>query len=232
MKTIQFVGILPMRKSENQSIMLFIAIVLLIVFAVAIVHAQQPFISFIEISESGLQGVAWSPDGQRLAVAVGNDVKLLTSNLEITSQFQGHTAKVNRVAWSSDGTKLASASDDTSVRIWDVVVGSPTFGNTLSILQHTHEVYSVAWSPAPNDNRLGTITLDSVVSTSESAFVYTNVEIWDIDTTAVVHTLSEQVNIAPWLAWSSDGSQLAIAHLTGELGYRVSVWNTATGQHQ
>ena len=36
---------------------------------------------------------------------------------------QGHTYAVNSVAYSSDGTQLASGSDDTTVRIWDVASG-------------------------------------------------------------------------------------------------------------
>lgn len=41
-----------------------------------------------------------------------------------TGQFirdlAGHTKGLSDIAWSSDGVHLASASDDTTVRIWDV----------------------------------------------------------------------------------------------------------------
>jgi len=37
--------------------------------------------------------------------------------------LKGHSSWVKSVSWSSDGTKIASASVDYSVRIWDVATG-------------------------------------------------------------------------------------------------------------
>jgi len=34
--------------------------------------------------------------------------------------YSNHTGKVNAVAWSPDGTRIASASDDTTVQIWQI----------------------------------------------------------------------------------------------------------------
>ena len=48
------------------------------------------------------------------------------------------------VAFSPDGMTLASAGQDSTVRLWDVETGQEKF----SILKgHTHRVYSVAFSP-------------------------------------------------------------------------------------
>ena len=65
------------------------------------------------------------------------------------------------VAWSPDGTRLATASDDQTVRMWD-----PTTGQTTTTLTgHTDRVNAVAWSPdgtrlatASNDQRCGSGT--------------------------------------------------------------------------
>jgi WD40 repeat protein len=59
----------------------------------------------------------------------------------------GHTNEVNGVAFAPDGRALATASDDQTVRLWDLgnrdqprQLGAPLTG-------HTDRVVGVAWSP-------------------------------------------------------------------------------------
>ena len=57
--------------------------------------------------------------------------------------LQGHTSAVLKVAWHPDGNRLASASTDHSVRVWD-----PTTGKLmLSLIDPSSEMKTVAWSP-------------------------------------------------------------------------------------
>jgi WD40 repeat protein len=59
-----------------------------------------------------------------------------------TRTLTGHTDYVRGIALSPDDVYVASASDDKTVRVWEVATGQP-----LRVLQgHTHWVLCAAWS--------------------------------------------------------------------------------------
>ena len=65
--------------------------------------------------------------------------------------------RVWSVAWSPDGTKVASGSEDNTVKIWETSTG--TCQSTLN--GHSHSVTSVAWN---NDGtKLASGSLDNTV---------------------------------------------------------------------
>ena len=90
--------------------------------------------------------VAFSPDGQRLAVAskIGIWIYDTTTDLELALlTFTGYRDNVSSVSYSPDGTTLASGSRDGWIRLWNVATGQLT----THWRGHTDGVNSMSFSP-------------------------------------------------------------------------------------
>ncbi|WP_158263095.1 pentapeptide repeat-containing protein, partial [Amycolatopsis sp. CA-128772] len=71
-------------------------------------------------------GVAFSPDGTRLATAGASDGTARVWDVmtgEVLNTFTGHTGSVRGVAFSPDGARLATADSGGTARVWDVMTG-------------------------------------------------------------------------------------------------------------
>ncbi len=75
--------------------------------------------------------IAWSPNGNQLAVSHVEGIHLYTIRLnesdvpEIAAWYPyiGHSEPVRAVDFNPDGTRLVSAGDDGTVRIWSTATG-------------------------------------------------------------------------------------------------------------
>ena len=85
--------------------------------AVNFAHSDLAGSSFTDAFQAA-SSVAFSPDGQLLAAGTGSGVVRLwrVADGQPTALYKGHTAKVWSVAFSCDGRRLASASENQTVR--------------------------------------------------------------------------------------------------------------------
>ncbi len=97
--------------------------------ATALQAGQQKEIRLLDLNQSRSkavdlgdgQAVAFSPNGELLAIAVGEQIHLLSvSDLSRISELRGHTQSVDHLAFSADGEKLLTGGEDQTVRMWDL----------------------------------------------------------------------------------------------------------------
>ncbi|MDQ2716897.1 MAG: protein kinase [Chloroflexota bacterium] len=89
-----------------------------------------------------VMGVAWSPDGKRIASADANGIVQVWDAVDgkHVLKYRGHARFVDGVAWSPDGKRIASASNDTTVQVWNA-------GDGEWLVTYPGTQGPVAWSP-------------------------------------------------------------------------------------
>jgi WD40 repeat protein len=128
--------------------------------------------------------------------------------------LRGHTNAVVGVAFSPDGSRLATASWDGTVKLWEVNGGQ----EVLTLWVQKDRVNSLAFSP--DGSRLATA---SGGYDAQSKQEYGGVQMWDVTTGREVPTLNWWAAgraAAHGLAWSPDGARVASVGRYGELKVR------------
>ncbi len=122
--------------------------------------------------------------------------------------LKGHSGGVRDVAFSPDGQRLASGSNDKTLKIWDSATGKELF----ALKGHAGVVTSVAFSP--DGQRLASASVDQTL------------KIWDSATGKELSTLNGHAGWVWSVAFSPDGQRLASA----SSDQTVKIWDSATGQ--
>ena len=119
--------------------------------------------------------------------------------------YRGHHNAVSAVVWSPDGKRIASASYDKTVQVWDAATGHLFF----TYRGHTNWVTAVAWSP--DGKRIASVSFDKTV------------QVWDAVTgkPAWIYCCLGWVN---GVAWSPNGKYVASA----SSNKTVEIWNGVT----
>ena len=71
-------------------------------------------------------------------------------------RLDGHDGAVNGLVFAPDGTRLATASGDNTLKVWD-----PLTGESLLTVPAPATVYNVSWSP--DGTRIAMLPLDGTV---------------------------------------------------------------------
>lgn len=123
--------------------------------------------------------------------------------------YSGHSDYVSAVAWSPDGKRIASASGDHTVQVWDAAGG----GHVLTFRGHSSDVACLSWSP---DGKY-------IVSGSIDGKIF----VWDATSGNLIYTYEGHSDAVYDVAWSPDGKRIASASNDGS----VQMWDAFTGKH-
>lgn len=152
----------------------------------------------------GVSGLAFSPDGSRLAGLLGGNSIVMWDPFtgaeirQLTGERTGISAGGSAPAFSPDGTRLAAGPGDGTyaVDLWHLADG-----RRVRLYGHTGPVTSVAFDPS--GARLASGGWDG------------SVVLWDIPTGDEIAELTEHIGETHTVAFSPDGTRLATASSDG-----------------
>ncbi len=122
--------------------------------------------------------------------------------------YRGHSDLVWAVTWSPDGKRIASASGDRTVQVWDAFTG----GNVYTYSGHADSVYAVAWSP--DGQHIASASNDMTV------------QVWNA-TGGFPYTYTGHTSWVWAVAWAPDSRRIASA--SGDKTVRI--WDILARNH-
>jgi WD40 repeat protein/tRNA A-37 threonylcarbamoyl transferase component Bud32 len=175
----------------------------------------------LELKGQPARLVSWSPDGRRLATAVGSTVRIwnATTGITVLELKNDDMYLVDAVSWSPDGRQGVVVGQDKSsrgmARVWNMKDGTPAFTirdvRYLKYERNNWAAGAVAWSP--DSRRLATTVRDTV-------------SVWDAKTGSATLVLKGHSRDVMAVGLSPDGSRFA----TLSTDSTVRVWDVRSGR--
>ena len=200
----------------------------------------------------GSSQIAFSPAGDRIAVAAGKDVQIL--DVAAGREQVSLPAYASALAYSPVGRFLATAGDDLRVKLWDAAAGSELAATPA----HTARINALAFSPdgrylatAGDDYKVKIFAMASgedaaappallssfelpagvlsIAFSADGAWLAAGVQngtakIWDLASHSELITLSGHSDSVVSVAFSPDRQHLATASTDGT----ARIWSTST----
>jgi WD40 repeat protein len=161
-------------------------------------------LAVVEDHQATLFSVAFSPNGRYLATSSADSMIIIRDpNLNALFHLKGHTDNVKCITFSPDSKTLASASNDGTLKLWDL----EAFARETGRLHHDAAVYDLAFTP--DGNRL--------VTASQSG----RIRLWDVSTEKHLGEFKGHTGPVWSVGISSDGKTV----VTGSADRTVRLWD-------
>ena len=167
-----------------------------------------------------VNGLAFSPDGSRLATASDDLLVRLWNPVtgQAVSILSGHNTVPECVTFSPDGKILASGGKTGEIKLWDT-----TTNKEIVTLHSTYQniIWSLSFSPDGKYLAAAEGGMEALGNVTGHL-----VTVWDVSSRQIVTTLQGHTNDVRAVAFSPDGKLLA----SGSYDNTMKFWNVATWQ--
>jgi WD40 repeat protein len=168
--------------------------------------------------------VALSGDGYPLSIVPAEQpaqflIRLWNIETRVEARaFTGHLAAVTGVAFLSDGRSMVSASDDGTLRLWNLADGAEINRAGEAAPLPLFQINEVDYVKRPDRH-------NSLAVSSNGQFAIWGTTVWDIPSWRAVATLTGSTNSRMLCAaFSADSARVLTSHDNGD----VCLWDTTT----